>query len=264
MRRLLRSFGVSLSLLGAMLPLVVGCGACQTTPPAGETGESADAIAREMQAAVNLEAWERTRALSWTFRGGREHLWDRDRGLARVTFDDKTVLFHIERKEGIVLVEGEAPVSGDAAREDVEKAYSAFINDAFWLNPTVTMFNQSASRELVEVDGEQAVLVTFGAGGVTPGDKYAFFKGADGRPKAYKMWVKVLPMPLRAEFEGWTALSTGAMVATRYPTSVPGGAVEIGQPQGAASLAELQGGEDPFAPLLETLEVGPASQPAGG
>ncbi|MFK7928625.1 MAG: hypothetical protein AB8H79_10590, partial [Myxococcota bacterium] len=47
--------------------------------PVSAPSAEADALAREMIAAVHADAWENTGAVSWTFAGYHEHLWDRDR-----------------------------------------------------------------------------------------------------------------------------------------------------------------------------------------
>ena len=52
--------------------------------PVGEEGPAADALARRIQQAVNLTAWEQTGAVSWHF-PGRDHLWDRQRNLHRIS-----------------------------------------------------------------------------------------------------------------------------------------------------------------------------------
>jgi len=240
---------------------LMSCSSCKTSAPSGEVGESADALAHQMQAAVNIGAWNETGAVSWSFRGKRRHLWDRERGLARFQPDDETtILFDIARKRGVVK-KGDVILRGEDAQKDVDAAYAAFINDAFWLNPTATLFNPEVSRAIVDVDGQRGLKIQFGAGGVTPGDSYVFIVDKDGLPTAYRMWVQVLPVPgAEAKFENWVELSTGARIATHYPLAV--GAVEIGDPKGAKTLRELVGDEDPFALLLEGEEPGPASQPA--
>ena len=96
---------------------------------------------------------------------------------------------------------------------------------------------------------EDALLVSFGSGGRTPGDAYLWTVGADGRPTAWRMWVSILPIGgLKVSWAGWTRLSTGAWVATEHAL----GPIDLclTQVEGAASLAALLGDQpDPFAPL---------------
>ena len=58
--------------------------------PTGQTGAGADALARQIQSAVDIAAWQQTGAVRWTF-AQRHHLWDRRRGLARVQWDNTEV-----------------------------------------------------------------------------------------------------------------------------------------------------------------------------
>jgi len=48
---------------------------------AGNSGPNADTMARRMLAQVNAEAWERTGAIAWSFKGKHQHVWDRAREL---------------------------------------------------------------------------------------------------------------------------------------------------------------------------------------
>jgi hypothetical protein len=65
------------------------------------------------------------------------------------------------------------------------------------------------------------------------------------------MWVSVLPIKgLRATWEGFVPLSTGARVATRH--HIGPAPVTIDDLAGAATLAELEPGADPFARLFPT------------
>ena len=68
--------------------------------PRGVPGPEADALATRMEEAPNVRAWERTGAVRWTFAGTHEHLWDRERDVVRVRWDDNEVLTHAGEASG--------------------------------------------------------------------------------------------------------------------------------------------------------------------
>ena len=216
--------------------------------PTGTSGPEADALARRMLAAVDEPAWQRTGAVRWTFRGDRHHLWDRRRGLARVRWADVEVLVDLASREGIARERG-VRVDDDRAAKLVAKAFARWTNDSFWLNPLVKLFDPGTERRLVRLgDGGDALLVEYTAGGLTPGDAYLWLLGADDLPIAWKMWTSNLPKGgVKASWEGWVELATGARIATLHKLAL--GKVTIEDLAGAATLAELEPGPDPFAAL---------------
>ena len=224
--------------------------------PAATPGPEAEAFARAMMDAVDIEAWKRTGAVSFRFGGRHQLLWDRQRGFARVGWGDHEVDLDVGSKRGIARVAGEEVPEAQAA-ELLQKAYAFFVNDTFWLNPIDKLYDPGVSRGMTTVDGERGLLVSYATGGVTPGDAYLWLKGEDGTPRAWRMWVSVIPIGgARASWEGWTTLSTGAKVATRHATGTV--TLELEHVEGTATLAQLVGRDDPFQPLTALLGHSPA------
>lgn len=250
MRRPLRVIGAAALALVALLftaRLVLSA----PRPDATASAEG-DALALRMAAAVNQQAWEGTGAVRWTFAGKNQHLWDRARGLDRVTWGDTVVLVDLSKQQGRVTRDGQ-PLTGSKADRLVAKAYAAWINDSFWLNPVVKAMDGGTTRAVVtptdEDAGRTGLLVSYSSGGLTPGDAYLWLLDENDRPVAWRMWVSVIPVGgLRATWEGWTTLSTGAMVSTRHAMGPVD--LELTDVAGAATLAELEPGPDPFAPLM--------------
>lgn len=218
--------------------------------PTGPPGARADALAARVEAAVDRDAWERTGAVRWTF-FGHAHLWDRERELHRVRWDGKEVLLRFADRGGRAWVDG-VEVTGERRRALLDDAHAFWINDSFWLNPLVKLFDEGVTRRIVtEANGSEALLVTYAAGGRTPGDSYLWRVGDDGLPTAWKMWVSVLPIGgVEVSWEAYRTLGSGARVATLHR----GGpfAFEITDVAGEATLRELVGTDpDPFAPIVE-------------
>lgn len=241
------------AVLGLLLLALVGGGAylySRHRPlPEATPGPEADAMARGFEAAVNKQAWERTGALRWVFRGTRRHLWDRRRGLIEVRWDDVRVMRSLDGRYHLAY-RGGAEVTGPEAAELLDAAYRAWVNDSFWLNPLVKLFDEGVERGLVTLDGgEHALLVQYTRGGVTPGDAYMWLPGGeDGRPRGVRMWVSVIPVGgVEATWSRWQTLATGARVATFH--DVGGRPLELTEVAGATTLEALTGGDDPFAPL---------------
>ena len=143
---------------------------------------------------------------------------------------------------------------GDAAKQKLDKAFSAYINDAFWLNPMSKLFEPGTTRELVDVDGKKALKVSYGSGGVTPGDSYVWMVEPDGKPTAVKMWVSVIPVKgITFAWDGWMTLKSGARVAIDHGTV---GMHEVTDVDDAVL-------ESTFAKLA-ARRAGPSSAPSAG
>lgn len=224
--------------------------ACGKSLPEGKAGPQADALARALQEAVNHEAWNQTGAVRWNFDDRRTHLWDRERDLIRVRWDDIEVLRHAYQNGGRVWEDGQEVLDPEKKQERLQEAYEIWINDAFWLNPIATFFDAGVTRKLVALeDGRQGLLVQYGKGGVTPGDTYLWASETSGLPEYWEMWVSIIPIGgLRTTWEAWDTLSTGAKVSTRHALSFL--TLEIKDVAGATSLAALEPGPDPFASIV--------------
>ncbi|MEL6344973.1 MAG: hypothetical protein AAFV53_17780 [Myxococcota bacterium] len=240
--------GVTLVLAGGAAG---GVAALHEPLPIGQTPALADDLAREVQQAVNIDAWAKTGAVSWDFRGRNRHLWDRERNLVRVEWDEVVVLLDLTSQDGRATRGGQ-PVDGDRARALLEDAFARWANDSFWLNPLAKLFDDGTTRTLVDIDGQQGLMIRYASGGVTPGDSYVWLLGPDRRPAAWKMWVSIIPIGgVETSWEGWQTLPTGALVATQHAFPF-GGGVTLSDVQAAETLDALIRGPDPFQPLFET------------
>jgi len=247
MRRVARVLGVILLVLLVAVGVLWAALRHAATPT--QSGPEAEALAHEMVTAVDGDAWARTGAVRWTVQG-RAHLWDRQRGLARVEWGGRRVLLDTSSRYGRAWRDGVELSDGAGKQKLVDKAYALWINDSFWLNPVVKAFDDGTSRARGTVDGKRALLVSYASGGLTPGDRYLWIVGDDGRPVGWRVWVKILPIGgLQFSWEGWTKLPTGAWVATSHK-ALGIDAVHLTDLAAGATLHDLEP-DDPFAPILK-------------
>ena len=225
--------------------------------PALDPSPEADELARRMMDAVNTDAWQQTGAVSWGFGGRQDHLWDRRRHFARVSWDETTVLLDLTSRKGVATENGNE-VQGTRLSELENAAWSHWCNDSFWLNPVAKLFDAGTSRGLVAGEDGPGLLVQYDAGGVTPGDAYLWIVGDDGLPTAWKMWTQILPLGgVHASWDEWQTLSTGARVATLHQTKLFD--LRLTDVTAAPDLAGLMLGQDPFLPLVERLAERPSA-----
>lgn len=187
--------------------------------PEGREGAEAQALLEQMNKAVNKEAWDRTRFIQWSFDGlgTHDYLWDRERHLVEVKYGDTRVLLNPSTKTGKVYENGVEET--EDAQEEIETAYTYFTNDAFWLNAFMQIQQPNVKLAAVDLEEEEGkgLLVTYESGGVTPGDSYLWILDEKGLPKAWKMWVKIIPIGgIRATWENWETLPTGAKIARTH------------------------------------------------
>ncbi|MCA9549806.1 MAG: hypothetical protein KC933_07215 [Myxococcales bacterium] len=232
--------------------------------PEGTAGPEAEALAHAIEAAAHVDAWNRdVGAITWNFGGRRDHLWDRTRSLARVRWGNVVALLDLSTSAAHITKAG-ARITGEEAQELRTEAYEAWANDSFWLNPLAKLFDAGTERRLVKAeDGTDALLVSYSSGGVTPGDAYLWLLGQDGLPRAWRMWVQIVPIGgMEVGWDDWVELPGGAKVSLRHTGPIT---LRLTEVSSATVATALNGGVDPFAPLLEAEAppAAPASQPAG-
>ncbi len=182
--------------------------------PEGKEGEEAQQLVQKIKTAINQTAWDSTTYVEWTFRGAHDFIWDKKRNFVQVVFGANRVLLNANNKTGLVY---ENDVLTDNS-DFIQTAYTFFINDAFWLNAPAQLWADNMRYQAVDLpSGDKGLLATYLTGGVTPGDSYLWILGENGLPKAWQMWVSIIPIGgLEFSWENWMTLSSGAKVATRH------------------------------------------------
>ena len=206
--------------------------------PEGKEGAAADELAQCMEKAINKTAWDSTRYVQWTFSGIHDYVWNKEAHIVEVKWSDYRVLFRPDELKGKAWKNGQS-LSEEDAQEKVQKAWSFFANDSFWLNAPAKVFDPGTRRSLVKTEeGNDALLISYDSGGVTPGDQYLWLLDENCLPYAWKMWVKIVPIEgIETTWAGWQTLSTGALISTEH--SLKGLPVEVTNVKGAQSLVEL-------------------------
>ena len=105
-------------------------------------------------------------------------------------------------------------MASDEKEKLVDKALKNFNNDSFWLVAPYKVFDSGTERSIVTLeDGTEALLVTYTSGGTTPGDSYLWLLNENAFPRAFKMWVKIIPVGgLEASWDDWVITQSGAFL----------------------------------------------------
>jgi len=207
--------------------------------PVGASQDEARAMAEKMQKAINIDAWNSLRYVSWDFAGRNQYIWDKFENTAQVTTGEAIVMLNLLSKEGTATVNGQKK-EGEEKDALLRKAWANFCNDSFWLNAPAKIFDEGAELSLVtQEDGSEGLKVTYTSGGVTPGDTYVWTLDDQGLPTSYKMWTQILPIGgLELSWEDYQTLPGGALVASKHVS--PAFTLLITDIKGGMTLEEVQ------------------------
>ncbi len=249
LKKILKFFGFLLLLL--VLLFVGAYLFMNESLPKGETGLKADQLAQKMMGAVNNQAWKNTNVVQWNFADRHQFVWDKKRDCVQVTWGNTNAILNIHKlTDSVVYVDGKEQ-EGQAKSDLINKAWGYFCNDSFWLIAPTKAMDEGVTRSVVkQEDGSDALLVSYGSGGVTPGDSYLWKLDENGLPTSYKMWVSIIPIGgVEATWDGWQKMPTGVMLPTQHalgPMSIPMKDVKAGN-----SLADIGIKEDVFSVLFK-------------
>lgn len=174
----------------------------------------ANKLADKMLEAVNHKAWNEIKLINWTFSNRNSYLWDKFNKQVIYTSGNTKVMLNLKDKTGIAYTKG-SKVEGEKAKKLLDKAYSNFCNDSWWLNPIVKVYDEGVERSVS--DNPNELMVNYNSGGVTPGDSYLWKLDESGLPKSYLMWTKILPIKgIEVSFEDWISLKNGTKIAQSH------------------------------------------------
>ena len=179
--------GPMIGVLWAMLPRVAHA---DLLPPPPQDRPDPRAVARKVAMACG-DARE-LQALAFTFvfevdgeeKVRRRHAWDAAAGTVRVTQGDAPPIT-LEIRAGMPTSaddEAWSTLSPAASAADAHAAWSAFVNDQYWLMAPCKVLDPGVVHSL---DGASLVL-TFAGVGQTPGDRYTL--DLDAESSAVRGW----------------------------------------------------------------------------
>ncbi len=220
--------------------------------PTGTPGPEADALAQKVLDRLNHNGWQQTAWVAWDFDQRQQYVWHRSKNRVEVSWKKNRVLLQLQNPEQSVAFRKGERLSTEVAQPLIEKALRNFNNDSFWFIAPFKLFDVGSQRALVpNKAGGNDLLITYTKGGSTPGDSYLWQLDAEGQPLSYRMWVSIIPIGgLKATWESWENLSSGARVATRHQFAgmLP---IKILNLRSGDTYQDLDLKEDPFAALAE-------------
>lgn len=184
-------------------------------------GADADVMAESMLNAMNKSAWDTLKYLKWEFRGQHRYLWDKQGNKAIVDWDGYRVILDLDKIDGMALKDA-VEVPADQKHQLIQKAWSMWCNDSFWMFAPFKVFDPGTQRSVVHTKtGERGLMVTYESGGVTPGDGYLWLLGKNNIPTGFKMWTSIVPIQgMYVSWEDWKTLPGGAQVAVSHKSKL--------------------------------------------
>jgi hypothetical protein len=214
--------------------------------PIGQQGLKAEELTDKIQVAINQKAWDTTAAVSFSFRGNHNYLWDKKRDLVQVKWDDKKVIYNNKTLEGVAY-EDNKKLTDSQKNDAIKKANDYFNNDSFWLIAPFKLRDAGTTRSIVMQDKQEALMVTYASGGSTPGDSYVWLVDENYLPKAWRMWVSIIPVGgLETSWEDWKTFPNNMKIATSRKGLLD---LKLENVQTGQSIKEINNGVDPFTEL---------------
>ncbi|QKX06489.1 hypothetical protein HN014_16730 [Aquimarina sp. TRL1] len=186
--------------------------------PEGTPGNEADTIAIKIQDAVHHTAYLNTDYIQWTFLNKHHYLWNKKMNIVDVRWGDYEVNLHLNNLKKSTVFENNIPFTSLIKEEILQKALTYFYNDSFWIVAPHKLFDEGTTRKVVSLEnGSKGLLVTYTAGGLTPGDSYLWKYNDAYLPTSFIMWASILPIGgIEATWENWTYTDSGAYFSSTH------------------------------------------------
>lgn len=214
--------------------------------PQGEKGIKAEALTDKIQDAINQKAWDSTAAVAFTFRGNHHYLWDKKRNLIQVQWSNKKVIYNNQTLEGVAF-ENEKKLTKADKIDAIKTANNYFNNDSFWLIAPFKLRDSGTTRSIVMQENEEALMVTYASGGSTPGDSYVWLVDENYIPKAWRMWVSIIPVcGIETSWEDWKTFPNNLKIATSHKGLLD---LKLTNVKTGQSIEAINNGVNPFNEL---------------
>ncbi|MAJ50949.1 MAG: hypothetical protein CMB82_04960 [Flammeovirgaceae bacterium] len=159
-------------------------------------------LAEKMSKAMNKSAYDSLSFISWQY-GSHHYDWNKKEDSVKVIWANFEVNVSTRTLEGIAY-RGGVILSDDQNKKSVEKAIRYFNNDSFWLVAPYKIYDPGVILYSVSLPLGHGLMVTHTQGGSTPGDSYLWLLDDNYFPRAWKMWVNILPVGgVKSEWMGW-------------------------------------------------------------
>jgi hypothetical protein len=199
--KILKGLGIVILCIAVLLT-AIGVIISEDLPP-GTEGVKADEFAKNILKELNYDAYMNTKVISWTFAGMHSYEWHKDKNYVLVKSGNNVVRLNLRDYDTSQIIFPEA-IDDDMRQQLIQKAIKNFNNDSFWLIAPYKLMDDEVERRIVTREGEESLLVTYTSGGSTPGDSYLWIVDKEYRPKAFKMWVSVIPIGgVTSQWKDW-------------------------------------------------------------
>ena len=185
--------------------------------PEGTSGAEADQLAVQILQAIQNDKFVNTDYISWTFRNKNKYVWNKKDAIVAVTMDEYTTKLDLANQANSKIISTHS-FSIKEEKDVIQNALDNFNNDSFWVVAPHKLFDDGVSRKIVNLeDGTKGLLITYGAGGTTPGDSYLWKVDQNFIPTSYQMWVSIIPIGgLEASWEDWITTDSGTYLAQQH------------------------------------------------
>jgi hypothetical protein len=183
--------------------------------PEGKEDVKADELARQILKELNYDAYKNTKVISWTFAGMHSYEWHKDENYVLVKSGDEVVRLNLKDYDSSQIISPKVK-DNKIRQQHIQRAIKNFNNDSFWLIAPYKLMDDEVERRVVTMEeGEEALLITYTTGGSTPGDSYLWIVDENYRPKAFKMWVSIIPVGgVTAKWKDWVKTQSDMILST--------------------------------------------------
>lgn len=212
--------------------------------PESTNDNLATSIAKQIEAATGKADFDNFRYLRWSTIRNHSFVWDKTQKQVIVHFSDYKVLLNLDHLDSSRVFE-EEHLTDNKKVAIIQKAYSHFCNDSFWLIAPYKLFDEGVQRTLVKRGSKNQLMITFASGGVTPGDSYLWYLDDNHLPTGVQMWTQKIPVDgIYITWENFKVVSGTSQIALDHkfgPINIKIENLEAGN-----SMHDLKLDKDPF------------------